>query len=190
VQGICALNGEVQMRTRGEQQMNEHKVDAGRRAALGVIGLGAAAIASPNSAQAAESPASVPQAPVILDRFDHVVLTVADIDRTCEFYARAVGMQVQRFGAGRKALVFGRQKFNLHQQGREFEPKARRPTPGSADICIIAVTPVAEVISHFNTVGIKIEEGPVARTGAMGPILSVYFRDPDDNLIEISNYMA
>lgn len=168
--------------------MREHKIDAGRRAALGVIGMGAAASAIPDLTQAAEVPASASRAPVVLDRFDHVVLTVADIDRTCEFYERAVGMQVQRFGEGRKALVFGRQKFNLHQHGREFEPKAKRPTPGSADVCIIAVTPVAEVIAHFNAVGIKIEEGPVARTGAMGPILSVYFRDPDDNLIEISNY--
>lgn len=163
--------------------MSEHRINTGRRAALGVIGLGAAAVAAHDMARAADTPA-----PVVLDRFDHVVLTVADIDKTCEFYSRAVGMQVQRFGAGRKALVFGRQKFNLHQQGKEFEPKARKPTPGSADICIIAVTPVADVIAHLHAVGVKIEEGPVARTGAMGPILSVYFRDPDDNLIEISNY--
>ncbi|MES2259496.1 MAG: VOC family protein [Pseudomonadota bacterium] len=125
----------------------------------------------------------------MLDRFDHVVLTVADVDKTCEFYSRAVGMQVQTFGAGRKALVFGRQKFNLHQLGREIDPKARRPTPGSADICIIAVTRIDDVIAHLNAVGIKIEEGPVPRTGAVGPIRSVYFRDPDDNLIEISNYV-
>ena len=123
-----------------------------------------------------------------IDRLDHLVLTVADIDRTCAFYRDVLGMSVETFGAGRTALKFGRQKFNLHQAGREFLPKADRPTPGSADLCLIASTPLDEVIAHLNDMGVAIEEGPVARTGAMGPILSVYFRDPDLNLVEVSNY--
>lgn len=124
-----------------------------------------------------------------IDRLDHLVLTVADIERTCDFYARVLGMAVETFGAGRTALKFGAQKFNLHQHGREFEPKALRPTPGSADLCLIAATPLDSVVAHLRTKGVAIEEGPIARTGATGPILSVYFRDPDQNLIEVSNYV-
>lgn len=124
-----------------------------------------------------------------IDRLDHLVLTVADIERTCAFYAQVLGMSVETFGAGRTALKFGRQKFNLHQSGREFEPKADRPTPGSADLCLIAATPLDRVIAHLEAKGVAIEEGPVSRTGATGPILSVYFRDPDMNLIEVSNYV-
>jgi catechol 2,3-dioxygenase-like lactoylglutathione lyase family enzyme len=166
--------------------MTDTTFDA-RRRALGVIGLSTAAAALPGWAHGT---APALPAPVVLDRFDHVVLTVADIDTSCEFYARAVGMRVHTFGAGRKALVFGRQKLNLHQVGREFEPKARHPTPGAVDLCMIAATPVADVIAHLNAVGVQIEEGPVARSGALGPILSVYFRDPDENLIEIANYVT
>ncbi len=132
---------------------------------------------------------SISQAPVEIDRFDHIVLTVADVERTCAFYARALGMEVQTFGAGRKALVFGRQKINLHLHGREIDPKAGRPTPGSADICLIAVTPVDEVLAHLVASGVTIEAGPIARTGATGSIRSIYFRDPDENLIEVSNYV-
>ncbi|MCB1543717.1 MAG: VOC family protein [Rhodoblastus sp.] len=124
-----------------------------------------------------------------IDRLDHLVLTVADIGRTCDFYAQVLGMSVETFGAGRTALKFGRQKFNLHQQGREFEPKADRPTPGSADLCLIATTPLDSVVAHLQAKGVAIEEGPVRRTGATGPIVSVYFRDPDQNLIEVSNYV-
>ena len=123
-----------------------------------------------------------------IDRIDHVVLTVQDIDTTCEFYSRVLGMNVVTFGAGRIALVFGAQKINLHQAGREFEPKANRPTPGSADICLIAAVPLAQVIAHLDVCGIPIIEGPTTRTGAKGPIQSVYFRDPDSNLIEVSTY--
>jgi len=119
---------------------------------------------------------------------DHLVLTVADILITCEFYSRVLGMKVITFGTGRKALAFGSQKINLHQQGKEFEPKAERPTPGSADLCFIATTPIGEVIEHLRECGVGTLEGPVRRTGATGPILSVYLRDPDGNLIEISNY--
>ncbi|XP_020784636.1 glyoxalase domain-containing protein 5 isoform X2 [Boleophthalmus pectinirostris] len=93
-----------------------------------------------------------------------------------------------RLKGNRKALGFGQQKFNLHQLGQEFEPKAKRPTPGSADICLITKTPLAAVAAHLKICGVKIEEGPIERSGAMGPITSLYFRDPDDNLIEVSNY--
>ncbi len=125
---------------------------------------------------------------IAIDRLDHLVLTVADIERTCAFYVDVLGMRVETFGAGRTALAFGRQKFNLHQAGREFLPKADCPTPGSADLCLIASTPLEQVVAHLKARGVAIEEGPVARTGATGPIVSVYFRDPDMNLIEVSNY--
>lgn len=125
---------------------------------------------------------------IVIDRLDHAVLTVRDIDATCDFYSRVLGMEAITFGEGRTALRFGNQKFNLHQAGREFEPKAGRPTPGSADFCLITTTPMAQVIEHVRRCGVKIEEGPVARTGAAGPIESVYFRDPDDNLVEVSRY--
>ena len=124
-----------------------------------------------------------------IGRLDHLVLTVADIGRTCDFYRDVLGMSVETFGAGRTALKFGAQKFNLHQAGHEFEPKAARPTPGSADICPIATTPLDSVVAHLDAKGVAIEEGPVSRTGATGPITSVYFRDPDQNLIEVSNYV-
>ena len=122
-----------------------------------------------------------------IDRIDHLVLTVADIDATCAFYSRVLGMEVQTFGAGRKALRFGQQKINLHQKGKEFEPKALAPTPGSGDICLIATTTLDQVIAHLKEAGVAIESGPVDPTGATGPIRSVYFRDPDNNLIEVSN---
>ena len=124
---------------------------------------------------------------ITIDRLDHLVLTVRDIAASCDFYARVLGMEVVTFGTGRKALAFGRHKINLHQAGREFEPKAARPTPGSADLCLIAATPLDEVIAHLQACGVAIEAGPVQRTGAQGPILSVYFRDPDLNLIELAN---
>lgn len=123
-----------------------------------------------------------------IDRIDHVVMTVRDIESTCGFYTRVLGMRVVTFAEGRKALAFGRQKINLHQAGREFEPKAARPTPGSVDLCLIATQPLASVIAHLHACGVAVVEGPVAKTGAVGPIRSVYFRDPDDNLIEVSTY--
>ena len=121
---------------------------------------------------------------------DHIVLTVRDIDATCAFYSRVMNMKVDVFGAGRRALSFGRQKINLHESGKEFEPKADRPTPGSADLCFISETPLEQVIAHIRSCGVAIIEGPVKRTGAAGPIESVYFRDPDNNLIEVANYQA
>lgn len=123
-----------------------------------------------------------------IDRIDHLVLTVNDIDTTVDFYTRVLGLEVVTFGEGRKALVFGRQKFNLHQKGKEFEPKAAAPTTGAIDLCLISGTPLTDVISELNQADIPIEQGPVGRTGATGPIQSIYIRDPDLNLIEISNY--
>ena len=124
-----------------------------------------------------------------ISHLDHLVLTVADLDVTTDFYCRVLGMQAVTFGEGRKALAFGRQKINLHPAGREFEPKAERPQPGSADLCFIVSTPLDEVIEHLAQQGVAVIEGPVRRTGATGPICSVYLRDPDRNLIELSNYL-
>jgi catechol 2,3-dioxygenase-like lactoylglutathione lyase family enzyme len=125
-----------------------------------------------------------------VERLDHLVLTVADVAASVEFYERVLGMRPVTFGAGRRALAFGEQKINLHQAGAEFEPKARRPTPGSADLCFVTSTGLDDVERQLREVGVDIEEGPVDRTGALGPIRSVYFRDPDLNLIEVSVYPA
>ena len=125
-----------------------------------------------------------------IDHIDHVVLTVRDIEATCVFYLRVLGMEILSFEGDRRALAFGNQKFNLHQAGREFEPKADRPTPGSADFCLITATPIAEVVAHLNSCNVPILDGPVQRTGATGLLLSVYFRDPDLNLIEVSNTLS
>jgi catechol 2,3-dioxygenase-like lactoylglutathione lyase family enzyme len=125
---------------------------------------------------------------VRIDRLDHLVLTVASIDAAVDFYTRVLGLQEVRFGAGRTALTFGTSKINLHEAGREFEPKARHPTPGSADICLIVADDLAGVMAELTAQGVAIEEGPVERTGATGPIVSCYLRDPDQNLIELSNY--
>jgi catechol 2,3-dioxygenase-like lactoylglutathione lyase family enzyme len=118
---------------------------------------------------------------------DHLVLTVADIEATIEFYTTVLGMNAVTFGEGRRALAFGTQKINLHQAGHEFEPKALRPTPGSGDLCFLTDVPLAEVIAHLASCGVAIVEGPVDRTGATGPIRSAYVRDPDGNLVEIAN---
>jgi len=125
-----------------------------------------------------------------IDGLDHLVLTVADIGKTCEFYGHVLGMEVVTFGADRKALAFGAQKINLHQRGKEFAPKAAFPTPGSADLCFLTDVPLEDVAAHLRSFGGAIEEGPVRRTGATGPILSIYARDPDGNLIEIANLLA
>jgi catechol 2,3-dioxygenase-like lactoylglutathione lyase family enzyme len=124
-----------------------------------------------------------------VDAIDHVVLTVADVEATCAFYGRVLGMEAVSFGGGRRALAFGQQKINLHPAGREYEPKAHRPTAGSGDLCFITSVPLPQVIAHLAACAVPIMEGPVERTGARGRILSVYFRDPDLNLIEVSNYL-
>lgn len=124
-----------------------------------------------------------------IDRLDHLVLTVSQVEASCTFYHQVLGMEVVTFGEGRKALKFGQQKINLHQHGEEIEPKAAKPVPGSADLCLITKTPLLEVIRHLELCSIPVEQGPVIRTGACGRIESVYFRDPDMNLLEVSNYV-
>lgn len=122
---------------------------------------------------------------------DHLVLTVADIDATVAFYVDVLGMELEVFhpsdGSTRKALKFGAQKINLHQKGAEFEPKATWATAGSADVCFLTQTDLDEWIDMLAAKGIAPEEGPIMRTGATGPIRSIYLRDPDGNLIEVSN---
>ena len=125
---------------------------------------------------------------ISIENIDHIVLTVMDVQRTCEFYTKALGMNIVEFENGRKALTFGKQKFNLHEYGKEIEPKAENPAPGTTDICLITETPIPTLINHINKLGIEIIEGPVERTGARGEIESIYFRDPDGNLIEVSKY--
>ena len=123
-----------------------------------------------------------------LSRIDHIVLTVRDIQATIEFYETVLGMHCEQFGSGRTALRFGQQKINLHEYGKEFEPKADQPLPGSEDLCFIASTDLNSAIEFVRSQGVEILEGPVKRTGATGPIVSFYFRDPDLNLIEIAEY--
>jgi catechol 2,3-dioxygenase-like lactoylglutathione lyase family enzyme len=123
-----------------------------------------------------------------IDAIDHLVLTVRDLDATTAFYTRVLGMQEITFGEGRRALSFGAQKINLHQAGREYEPKAAVPTPGSADLCVLTATAPAAVLAHLHACGVEVVEGPVLRTGARGRIVSVYCRDPDGNLLEISSH--
>jgi catechol 2,3-dioxygenase-like lactoylglutathione lyase family enzyme len=121
-----------------------------------------------------------------VDALDHLVLTVKDIDASIEFYSKVLGMGVVTFSGNRKALSFGKQKINLHQSGNEFNPKADKPTPGSADLCFLTSVSLSEVAAHLDSSGVSIIEGPVERTGAQGLIMSLYFRDPDLNLIEVS----
>ncbi|HEY0966314.1 MAG TPA: VOC family protein [Opitutaceae bacterium] len=121
-------------------------------------------------------------------RLDHLVLTVKSIPRSVAFYTRILGMKEVTFGAGRTALAFGRQKINLHEHGNEIAPHARRPAPGSADLCFICRGALRTVIARLADEGVEVLEGPVPRTGALGPMTFVYFRDPDGNLIEVSTY--
>jgi catechol 2,3-dioxygenase-like lactoylglutathione lyase family enzyme len=127
---------------------------------------------------------------VKIDRLDHLVLTVRDVEATCEFYSRVLGMDAITFGNGRRALSFGNQKINLHPAGTPIPPHAMHPQPGSADLCFITSSPIPEIISDLGKNGVLIERGPVRRTGANGPIVSVYFRDPDSNLIEVAREMT
>ena len=123
-----------------------------------------------------------------IDRIDHFVLTVADLEATRRFYCDGLGMELITFGEGRHALAFGRQKINLHIRGRELEPKAITPMPGSGDFCLISKEPLETWMAHFARLSIPLLLEPSPRTGATGPIRSIYLRDPDGNLIEISNY--
>ncbi|MBC7872038.1 MAG: VOC family protein [Chitinophagaceae bacterium] len=122
-----------------------------------------------------------------IDRIDHFVLTVRDVQTTCDFYARVLGMSVISFGEGRKALRFGSQKINLHQAGKEFEPKASTPTPGAADFCLITSSPIEEVYAQLKNNHVSALMPPSERDGATGKIRSVYFHDPDGNLVEVAN---
>ncbi|XP_004872010.1 glyoxalase domain-containing protein 5 [Heterocephalus glaber] len=128
--------------------------------------------------------------PCLIRRLDHIVMTVKSIKDTTTFYSKVLGMEVTTFKGDQKALRFGDQKFNLHEMGKEFEPKAIHPLPGSLDICLITEAPLEEMIQRLKAFDVPIEEGPVPRTGAKGPIMSIYFRDPDRNLIEVSNYIS
>ncbi|XP_044538544.1 glyoxalase domain-containing protein 5 [Gracilinanus agilis] len=125
----------------------------------------------------------------LVQGIDHLVMTVKSIEESAAFYSKALGMQVVTFKGNRKALRFGNQKFNLHEVGKEFDPKAQNPAPGSVDVCLVTERPLRDVAKHLKACDIPIEEGPVTRTGALGPIESVYFRDPDGNLIEVSKYL-
>lgn len=129
-----------------------------------------------------------PEPGITISGLDHLVLTVADVERTIAFYHRVLGMHTVTFGEGRHALAFGSSKINLHRSGHELLPHAARPTPGSADLCLVTETPQEQVLAHLAACGVPVEEGAVPRTGALGPILSTYLRDPDGNLIEISTY--
>jgi catechol 2,3-dioxygenase-like lactoylglutathione lyase family enzyme len=124
-----------------------------------------------------------------ISHLDHLVLTVEDMERTLEFYRRVLGMTAIVFAGNRKALKFGKQKINLHPAGSSIRPRAAMPQPGSADLCLITDTPMAEILGHLAQCGIVIEEGPVQRSGSAGPIQSVYIRDPDGNLLEIANQL-
>lgn len=125
----------------------------------------------------------------MISHLDHLVLTTANEEECTHFYVDILGMRLETFGSGRKAFVFGRQKINLHVQGREYEPKAFKPTPGSLDLCFIALVSLDVCLSTLKRNNINIVDGPVTRTGTMGAIRSIYVRDPDMNLIEISEYI-
>jgi catechol 2,3-dioxygenase-like lactoylglutathione lyase family enzyme len=121
-------------------------------------------------------------------RLDHLVLTVVSMEATVDFYTRALGMRVRAFDAGRLALRFGDQQINLHEAGHEFEPKARVARPGTGDLCFVVEGELDAWLTHLEELGVPVVDGPVRRTGALGPMTSVYVRDPDGNLVEISSY--
>ena len=125
-----------------------------------------------------------------ITHLDHLVLTVRDIDRTCAFYETALGMERRSFGDGRVALHFGGQKINLHAADNPIDPNVRHATPGSADLCFITATPIAQVVRHLAELGIAVITGPGERAGARGRLMSVYVYDPDENLVEIANDMS
>jgi len=124
---------------------------------------------------------------ITMDSLDHLVLTVTNIDITVDFYTEVLGMELFTVD-GRKSLSFGEQMIKLQQRGHEVNPKSAHPTPGAGDFCFITSTPIEEVIRQLNEQKVRIEEGPIERNGAMGKMRSIYIRDPDKNLVEISNY--
>jgi len=124
----------------------------------------------------------------MIDHLDHIVLTTRDKDACIRFYTEVLGMRLESFSENRLALHFGSQKINLHPAKNPYSPRAKTALPGTGDLCLIAKTPIANVIEHLKAEGVDILQGPVPKSGATGPITSVYFRDPDDNLIEVSNY--
>src|SRR5262249_5912949 len=174
------------------------KADTMNRAIVRKLGMPQGLLGRPDLISARAGPArtivasslfhNAKGSPMQIERLDHLVLTVADIDRTCAFYQRVLGMEVVRFGEGRTALRFGQQKINLHPAGNVPGLVADKPTPGSGDLCFISETPLAEVVAHLQQCGVPIIAGPGPRAGAIGTIQSVYIRDPDQNLVEISSY--
>lgn len=128
--------------------------------------------------------------PPLIDRIDHLVLTVADLEATLSFYERVLGFRRHVVPGKPAALLFGHQKINVHQIDHSFAPKARTPTPGAGDFCLVTTHPLADVQARIEAAGVTIEIGPVARNGALGAMTSIYFRDPDGNLIEVSRYAA
>lgn len=125
---------------------------------------------------------------MLVKKFDHKVLTVNSIEKSCKFYHNVLGMKIVTFNNGRKALKFGEQKINLHEKGHEYNPKAAYPTPGSADICLLTDGDIEDVLDELKNKNIQIEQGPIVKQGALGEMMSIYIRDPDKNLIEVSNY--
>ncbi len=125
---------------------------------------------------------------IAIDRIDHFVITATDLEATARFYERALGMEIVRYGEGRAALRFGRQKINLHQHGAEAKPNAAAAAPGAADICFIADGPFESVLAHLAAEHIATVHGPIEQHGALGPMDSIYFRDPDGNLVEVAVY--
>lgn len=125
-----------------------------------------------------------------IDGLDHLVLTVRDLEATCAFYARVLGLEVVTFGEGRRALAAGGQKINLHQSGEEYSPHAALPTPGAGDLCLLTGEPLEAVIAHVQSCGVELIAGPVSRAGARGPLRSIYLRDPDGNLVEVANQVV
>lgn len=152
----------------------------------------AADLLSPAACRAWDSEREAPHPPaeLTITRLDHLVLTVADVARSTAFYTRVLGMQPIVFGDGRHALTFGHSKINLHRAGAEHPPHAAQPLPGSADLCFVTRSPVDRILRHLSACGVSLQEGPVRRTGALGPMLSCYIRDPDGNLLEVSTYEA
>ncbi len=124
----------------------------------------------------------------MIERIDHFVLTVRSLETTLGFYERVLGFTRELLPGRPAALKFGQHKINVHEAGRSFEPKAAHPMPGAADFCLITRRPIDDVVAHLRSSGVAIELGPVARTGALGAMTSIYFRDPDENLIEIARY--